>query len=161
MSLRQIWHYRERRLRGGLYWIKALIKGYYIECRRNVLLQWSNSSILLGQRGYLIEAASFLHTKVFSWLIKVLLLQTPMRKFLNSLPADYYGYALIAMVVLSTVLVLMAKWASRRKATMTRKRKKLLLNQQEFVKSVVKAKKVCVWTFVKRNGLLTQCGNLK
>ena len=74
-----------------------------------------------------------------------MLLQTPLRKFLNSLPDDYYGYALIAMVLLSTVLVLMAKWASRRKATMTRKRKKLLLDQQEFVKSVVKAKKVkCV-----------------
>ena len=39
-------------------------------------------------------------------------------------------------------LVLMAKWVSRRMETMTRKRKKLLLDQQDFVKSVVKAKKV-------------------
>ena len=65
-----------------------------------------------------------------------------MRGFWKSLPVDYHTYALIALVLLSTVLVLMAKWMSRKQPTMTRKRKKLLLDQQEFVKSVVKAKKV-------------------
>ena len=66
-----------------------------------------------------------------------------MRGFWKSLPVDYHTYALMALVFLSTVLVLMAKWMSRKQPTMTRKRKKLLLDQQEFVKSVVKAKKVC------------------
>jgi len=76
----------------------------------------------------------------------LILYLTPLRKFWNSLPTDYHGYALIAMVLLSTVLVLMAKWVSRRMETMTRKRKKLLLDQQDFVKSVVKAKKQTLYT---------------
>ena len=43
-------------------WRPLLNKGPYkrllYRVSENVLLQWSNSSILLGQRGYLIEAAS-------------------------------------------------------------------------------------------------------
>lgn len=46
------------------------------------------------------------------------------------------------MVLISLALILMAKWASRRKPTMTGKRKKLLQDQQNFVKNVVKEKKV-------------------
>ena len=68
--------------------------------------------------------------------------QAPLRGFLGNVPSDYHSYALITMVLLSTFLILMAKWASRRRPTMTRKRKKLLLDQQEFVTTVVKAKKV-------------------
>ena len=45
------------------------------------------------------------------------------------------------MVFGSAFLLLTAKWVSRRKPTMTRKRKKLLQDQQDFVKTVVKDKK--------------------
>jgi len=76
----------------------------------------------------------------------LILFLTPMRGFWKSLPVDYHTYALMALVFLSTVLVLMAKWMSRKQPTMTRKRKKLLLDQQEFVKSVVKAKKQTLYT---------------
>lgn len=71
---------------------------------------------------------------------------TPLRGLWNSLPADYHLYALITILLLSTFLILMAKWASMRKPTMTRKRKKLLLDQQDFVKSVVKGKKGSLYT---------------
>merc|ERR1712008_389978 len=70
----------------------------------------------------------------------------PLRGFLGNVPSDYHSYALITMVLLSTFLILMAKWASRRRPTMTRKRKKLLLDQQEFVTNVVKAKKKSLYT---------------
>ena len=78
-------------------------------------------------------------------LILICCTQVPLRGFLGSVPSDYHSYALITMVLLSAFLILMAKWASRRKPTMTRKRKKLLLDQQEFVTNVVKAKKVSAW----------------
>jgi hypothetical protein len=42
----------------------------------------------------------------------------------------------------SLIMVLVAKYVSRTKPTMTRKQKKLLLDQQEFVANTVKAKKV-------------------
>ena len=83
-----------------------------------------------------------LHYISFYLLILICCTQVPLRGFLGSVPSDYHSYALITMVLLSTFLILMAKWASRRKPTMTRKRKKLLLDQQEFVTNVVKAKKV-------------------
>merc|ERR1712156_1242619 len=70
----------------------------------------------------------------------------PLRGFLGTVHSDYHSYALITMVLLSSFLILMAKWASRRGPTMTRKRKKLLLDQQEFVTTVVKAKKKSLYT---------------
>jgi GTPase SAR1 family protein len=68
----------------------------------------------------------------------------PLRGLWRTLPTDYHGYALITMILLSTFLLVLAKWVSRRKDTITRKRKKLLLDQQEFVKNVVKDKKVYI-----------------
>ena len=65
----------------------------------------------------------------------------PVRAFLNSVPDDYWWYALGSLFLLSLVILLKAKWVSRRKATMTWKRKKLLGDQQEFVTTVVKSKK--------------------
>ena len=75
----------------------------------------------------------------------VLYFQAPLRGFWAGVPTDYHSYALIIMVLLSTFLVMTAKWVSRRRPTMTRKRKKLLLDQQEFVKNVVKGKKVFIF----------------
>ena len=54
----------------------------------------------------------------------------------------------------------MAKWVSRRMETMTRKRKKLLLDQQDFVKSVVKAKKVHTNNSPKKSKLKDRSGIL-
>eukprot|EP00093_Oithona_nana_P015071 15071.XXX_797237_791838_1 [CDS] Oithona nana genome sequencing. len=66
---------------------------------------------------------------------------TPLRGFWSRLPTDYHWYALILMVFISAFLLITAKWVSRRRPTMTRKRKKLLQDQQDFVKTVVKDKK--------------------
>jgi hypothetical protein len=69
-------------------------------------------------------------------------------------------YALLAFAFLSFVLILMASYVSRTKPTMTRKRKKLLLDQQEFVTNIVKAKKVKI--VVKSNvGLFTMTCKLQ
>ncbi len=65
-----------------------------------------------------------------------------MRGFWNRIPDDYHLYALLTLMLTSLILVLVAKFVSRTKPTMTRKQKKLLLDQQEFVANTVKAKKV-------------------
>ena len=57
-------------------------------------------------------------------------------------PEDYYVYAIICLVIISLVLIKAAKYMSRTLPTMTRKRKKQLLEQQEFVATIVKKKKV-------------------
>ena len=58
-------------------------------------------------------------------------------------PEDYYVYAIICLVIISLVLIKAAKYMSRTLPTMTRKRKKQLLEQQDFVATIVKKKKVC------------------
>ena len=57
-------------------------------------------------------------------------------------PEDYYVYAVICLVIISLVLMKAAKYMSRTLPTMTRKRKKQLLEQQDFVATIVKKKKV-------------------
>ena len=57
-------------------------------------------------------------------------------------PEDYYVYAIICLVIISLVLIKAAKYMSRTLPTMTRKRKKQLLEQQDFVATIVKKKKV-------------------
>lgn len=71
----------------------------------------------------------------------LLIYLAPVRSFWKSIPLDYHVHALIMMILVSSFLILWAKWASRSRQTMTRKRKKLLLDQQEFVSNVVKSKK--------------------
>ena len=63
------------------------------------------------------------------------------RTFLSAVPDDYWWYALGSLFLLSLLILLKAKWVSRRKPTMTWKRKKLLTDQQEFVTTIVKSKK--------------------
>ena len=60
-------------------------------------------------------------------------------------PEDYYVYAIICLVIISLVLIKAAKYMSRTLPTMTRKRKKQLLEQQDFVATIVKKKKVFVY----------------
>ena len=52
------------------------------------------------------------------------------RTFLSAVPDDYWWYALGSLFLLSLLILLKAKWVSRRKPTMTWKRKKLLTDQQ-------------------------------
>lgn len=65
----------------------------------------------------------------------------PVRSFWSRLPEDLHLYALLTLLLLSAGLVVVGRYISRHKPTMTRRRKKLLLEQQEFVRTVVKAKK--------------------
>jgi len=51
----------------------------------------------------------------------------------------------MSMMMASTFLLITAKWVSQRRPTMTRKRKKLLQDQQDFVKTVVKSKKATLY----------------
>ena len=66
---------------------------------------------------------------------------SPVRTLISSVPDDYWWHALGTLALLTLGILLKAKWVSRRKPTMTWKRKKLLSDQQEFVTTVVKSKK--------------------
>ena len=68
--------------------------------------------------------------------------QAPIRGIWKGIPSDYQVYALLSLALVSLILVMVSRFVSRSKPTMTRKQKKLLLDQQEFVASIVKAKKV-------------------
>merc|ERR1719445_881100 len=70
---------------------------------------------------------------------------SPVRAFWSNLPADYHLYASATLVLLSVGLLMFARYVARTKQTMTRKRKKLLKDQQEFVTTVVKSKKQALY----------------
>ncbi len=69
-------------------------------------------------------------------------LQAPMRGFWSNVPEEYHLYALLVLALLSMLLLVGARYISRPRSTMTRRRKRTLLEKQEFVRTVVKAKKV-------------------
>ena len=69
-------------------------------------------------------------------------LQAPMRGFWSQVPEDYHLYALLLLSLLSLLLLGAAKFVSRPRSTLSRRRKKTLLEKQDFVRTVVKAKKV-------------------
>lgn len=66
---------------------------------------------------------------------------TPLKIIWGIIPEDYYVYSIISLILISVLLIMKAKVVSRRLPTMSRKRKKLLQDQQEFVATVVKNKK--------------------
>jgi len=66
----------------------------------------------------------------------------PVRGFWSSLPDEYHVYALLTLTALSACLLLAARWVAAARPTMTRGRKRTLLEKQDFVRTVVKAKKV-------------------
>jgi len=76
--------------------------------------------------------------KSFQYLFIIL---APVRGFFMAVPDDYWWYALGSLILISMLIVVKAKWVSTRKPTMTWKRKKLLMDQQEFVTTIVKSKK--------------------
>lgn len=80
--------------------------------------------------------------RLVSLYAKIAFFQSPVRAFWSNLPADYHLYASATLVLLSVGLLMFARYVARTKQTMTRKRKKLLKDQQEFVTTVVKSKKV-------------------
>ncbi|TRY70520.1 hypothetical protein TCAL_10665 [Tigriopus californicus] len=66
---------------------------------------------------------------------------SPIRGFWDSIPQEYHFYALLTLALLTLILLGAAKFLSRSKATMSRKHKKKLLEQQTYVRTVVKDKK--------------------
>lgn len=65
----------------------------------------------------------------------------PVEKMWTSIPAQYHNHTLIGMLVFSFLLLLIAKFFSRQKPTLSRKQKKLLLDQRAFVEGFVKGEK--------------------
>ncbi|XP_068678171.1 uncharacterized protein [Montipora foliosa] len=74
-------------------------------------------------------------------LQKLLIYTGPVEKMWSSIPAQYHYHALIGMLVFSFLLLLIAKLFSRQKPTLSRKQKKLLLEQRAFVQGHVKGQK--------------------
>ncbi len=65
-----------------------------------------------------------------------------MHSFWQNVPEGYHFYGLVVLVSLSLLFLMLAQWVSRKRPTMTRRCKKELEEKQQFVTTVVKAKKV-------------------
>lgn len=65
----------------------------------------------------------------------------PVEKMWMSIPTQYHNHALIGMLVFSFVLLIVAKLFSRLRPTLTRKQKKVLLEQRSYVQGYVKGHK--------------------
>ncbi|WAR02644.1 hypothetical protein MAR_009202 [Mya arenaria] len=65
----------------------------------------------------------------------------PLSKAWNSIPKDYTMYVLAAILGLALFMLLIAKFVSRTKPTMSRKQRRSLLEMKDYVQSVVKTKK--------------------
>ena len=50
------------------------------------------------------------------------------------------------LILLTFVLLLLARWASRTSSTLSRRQKRSLLDKQEYVQNVVKAKKGALYS---------------
>merc|ERR1712203_367742 len=71
----------------------------------------------------------------------ITLYTAPVRTFWSGLPSDYQVWAAGGLILLTFVLLLLARWASRTSSTLSRRQKRSLLDKQEYVQNVVKAKK--------------------
>jgi len=65
----------------------------------------------------------------------------PVRSFWAGLPPDYQVWGAGGLVLLTILLLLLARWTSRTTSTLSRRQKRALLDKQEYVRNVVKAKK--------------------
>ena len=75
-------------------------------------------------------------------LLKALeIYRTPLVTFWSSIPEHYHLYGLLFLLAMSSLLVMAGRYLFKPTATLTRKKKKALLEQQEFVTNVVKEKK--------------------
>eukprot|EP00088_Acartia_fossae_P032855 TRINITY_DN3360_c0_g1_i5.p1 TRINITY_DN3360_c0_g1~~TRINITY_DN3360_c0_g1_i5.p1 ORF type:complete len:449 (-),score=94.05 TRINITY_DN3360_c0_g1_i5:657-2003(-) len=70
----------------------------------------------------------------------------PVRTFWKGVPEDHQLYAGVFLIVLTIVMVLMARASSKLSSTLSRKQKRSLLDKQEYVQSVVKSKKKSLYT---------------
>jgi len=75
----------------------------------------------------------------------VTLYTAPVRTFWKGLPSDYQMWGAGILVLVTVVLLYLARWASRTQSTMSRRQKRNLLDKQEYVKNVVKAKKISLY----------------
>jgi len=71
---------------------------------------------------------------------------SPVRTFWAGVPEDYQFMAGVGLVIVTMVLVMVAKWTSTTITTLSRKQKRQLLDKQEYVKNVVKSKKKSLYS---------------
>jgi len=76
----------------------------------------------------------------------ITLYTAPVRTFWGGLPSDYQVWAAGGLILLTFVLLLLARWASRTSSTLSRRQKRSLLDKQEYVQNVVKAKKGALYS---------------
>ena len=90
----------------------------------------------------------------------ITLYTAPVRTFWSGLPSDYQVYnwfhwlppqrnqvwAAGGLILLIFVLLTLARWASRTSTTLSRRQKRSLLDKQEYVQNVVKAKKGALYS---------------
>lgn len=65
----------------------------------------------------------------------------PISKMWASIPQEYHWHALGAMAVFSLLLLLLARLSTRLRSTLSRKQKRVLMEQRDYVQSHVKTKK--------------------
>ncbi|XP_067684909.1 uncharacterized protein [Haliotis asinina] len=65
----------------------------------------------------------------------------PLSQLWKTVPTDYTNYVIIGILTLALILLLLAKFSSRTKVTLSRKQKRNLLEIREYVQSTVKSKK--------------------
>jgi hypothetical protein len=65
----------------------------------------------------------------------------PVRAFWAGVPEDYQVYGALSLLVLTLGLLALARWTSQTSPTLSRRQKRSLLDKQEYVRNVVKAKK--------------------
>jgi GTPase SAR1 family protein len=70
----------------------------------------------------------------------------PVKTFWKGVHTDYQMYAGVFLIVLTLLLLVLARYSSRTRPTLSRKQKRALLDKQEFVRNVVKAKKKSLYT---------------
>ncbi|CAH1800402.1 unnamed protein product [Owenia fusiformis] len=66
---------------------------------------------------------------------------SPVRKMWSMIPEAYHLHVLGAFIFVSLLLVVLGRWSSRAKSTLSRKQKRILKENQEYVQNVVKGKK--------------------
>lgn len=72
----------------------------------------------------------------------------PLQGVWSRVPGDYQLYVLGSILALSLLFLLIARFCTRKLPTLDRKQKKQLLEQQDFVTTVVKSKKVVFPAYV-------------
>jgi len=70
----------------------------------------------------------------------------PVRTFWRGVPEEQQIYAGVFLILLAFLLVYLARASSKMTSTLSRKQKRTLLENQEYVQSVVKAKKKSLYT---------------